>query len=214
MRQRNHDIVSYSYRRYTFLFQVVFRKTTKLDEYYWSVSHHHHHHHVHLSEVDVLVQIFKIFKISIHIQKYTSINSTNLMYSTCFDISICFIHIQNNVKITIILQTANNMMIWILLFRFHILLLLFPMCGRFMNNICTKFFTYIDYKSNEIILSDNKYFVYKKWEKTLLFLFLGSHEVNHWKNMIQSHRTAIAQWHSLKSRAQCDLQSTASRAIS
>ncbi|CAL8092613.1 unnamed protein product [Orchesella dallaii] len=32
----------------------------------------------------------------------------------------------------------------------------------------------------------------------------GPHEVNHWKNMLQSQRTAIAQWHSLKSRAHCD----------
>ncbi|OXA51671.1 Synaptotagmin-17 [Folsomia candida] len=42
----------------------------------------------------------------------------------------------------------------------------------------------------------------------------GPHEVNHWKNMVQSHRTAIAQWHSLKSKSHCDQQSTASRAIS
>ncbi|XP_045594095.1 synaptotagmin-17 isoform X2 [Procambarus clarkii] len=41
----------------------------------------------------------------------------------------------------------------------------------------------------------------------------GPHEINHWSNMMGSQRHAVAQWHSLRSRQQCDEVSSASRAV-
>nr|XP_053636671.1 synaptotagmin-17-like [Cherax quadricarinatus] len=41
----------------------------------------------------------------------------------------------------------------------------------------------------------------------------GPHEINHWNNMMGSQRHAVAQWHSLHSRQQCDEVSSASRAV-
>ncbi|KAL7979182.1 hypothetical protein Chor_015206 [Crotalus horridus] len=38
----------------------------------------------------------------------------------------------------------------------------------------------------------------------------GSSESKHWRRMLTSHRTAIEQWHSLRSRAECDRVSPAS----
>lgn len=38
----------------------------------------------------------------------------------------------------------------------------------------------------------------------------GSPESNHWRRMLSSHRTAVEQWHSLRSRAECDRVSPAS----
>lgn len=38
----------------------------------------------------------------------------------------------------------------------------------------------------------------------------GSPESNHWRRMLNSHRTAVEQWHSLRSRAECDRVSPAS----
>ncbi|XP_068213261.1 synaptotagmin-17-like [Palaemon carinicauda] len=41
----------------------------------------------------------------------------------------------------------------------------------------------------------------------------GPHEITHWTNMMGSQRHAVAQWHSLHSRANCDQVSSASRAV-
>ncbi|XP_044535006.1 synaptotagmin-17 [Gracilinanus agilis] len=38
----------------------------------------------------------------------------------------------------------------------------------------------------------------------------GSSESNHWRRMLNTHRTAVEQWHSLRSRAECDRVSPAS----
>ncbi|ELK13564.1 Synaptotagmin-17 [Pteropus alecto] len=38
----------------------------------------------------------------------------------------------------------------------------------------------------------------------------GPSEANHWRRMLNTHRTAVGQWHSLRSRAECDRVSPAS----
>lgn len=38
----------------------------------------------------------------------------------------------------------------------------------------------------------------------------GPSESNHWRRMLNTHRTAVEQWHSLRSRAECDRVSPAS----
>ncbi|XP_054991777.1 synaptotagmin-17 isoform X1 [Sorex araneus] len=38
----------------------------------------------------------------------------------------------------------------------------------------------------------------------------GPSEANHWRRMLSAHRTAVEQWHSLRSRAECDRVSPAS----
>lgn len=38
----------------------------------------------------------------------------------------------------------------------------------------------------------------------------GPSESNHWRRMLSAHRTAVEQWHSLRSRAECDRVSPAS----
>lgn len=38
----------------------------------------------------------------------------------------------------------------------------------------------------------------------------GASESNHWRRMLNAHRTAVEQWHSLRSRAECDRVSPAS----
>lgn len=38
----------------------------------------------------------------------------------------------------------------------------------------------------------------------------GASEANHWRRMLNAHRTAVGQWHSLRSRAECDRVSPAS----
>uniref|UniRef100_A0A670K4Q8 Synaptotagmin-17 n=1 Tax=Podarcis muralis TaxID=64176 RepID=A0A670K4Q8_PODMU len=38
----------------------------------------------------------------------------------------------------------------------------------------------------------------------------GSSESKHWRRMLNSHRTAVEQWHTLRSRAECDRVSPAS----
>ncbi|KAG7173742.1 Synaptotagmin-17-like [Homarus americanus] len=41
----------------------------------------------------------------------------------------------------------------------------------------------------------------------------GPHEITHWSNMVGSQRHAVAQWHSVHSRQQCDEVSSASRCV-
>ncbi|XP_014785596.1 synaptotagmin-17 [Octopus bimaculoides] len=41
----------------------------------------------------------------------------------------------------------------------------------------------------------------------------GPHEITHWSRMVQSQRSAIAQWHSLRTRQECDAVSAASIAV-
>lgn len=41
----------------------------------------------------------------------------------------------------------------------------------------------------------------------------GPQESQHWERMLQSQRSPVAQWHSLKSRAECDQVSVASIAV-
>nr|XP_021151504.1 synaptotagmin-17-like isoform X1 [Columba livia] len=38
----------------------------------------------------------------------------------------------------------------------------------------------------------------------------GAPESNHWRRMLNAHRTAVEQWHSLRSREECDRVSPAS----
>lgn len=38
----------------------------------------------------------------------------------------------------------------------------------------------------------------------------GAPESNHWRRMLSAHRTAVEQWHSLRSRQDCDRVSPAS----
>lgn len=38
----------------------------------------------------------------------------------------------------------------------------------------------------------------------------GPSESNHWRRVLNTHRTAVEQWHSLRSRAECDRVSPAS----
>ena len=38
----------------------------------------------------------------------------------------------------------------------------------------------------------------------------GPHEITHWNRMLRSLRTPVAQWHSLRSREECDQVSAAS----
>ncbi|KAL8609733.1 hypothetical protein ACOMHN_042772 [Nucella lapillus] len=42
----------------------------------------------------------------------------------------------------------------------------------------------------------------------------GPHEYTHWNRMLQSHRSPVAQWHSLRSRQECNQLSPASVAVS
>lgn len=42
----------------------------------------------------------------------------------------------------------------------------------------------------------------------------GPQEGQHWDRMLQSQRSPVAQWHSLKSRSECDQVSVASIAVS
>lgn len=41
----------------------------------------------------------------------------------------------------------------------------------------------------------------------------GPHEYTHWTRMLNSQRSAVAQWHSLRSRQECDQVSPASIAV-
>ena len=41
----------------------------------------------------------------------------------------------------------------------------------------------------------------------------GPHEFTHWNRMLQSQRSPVAQWHSLRSRQDCDQVSPASIAV-
>ena len=41
----------------------------------------------------------------------------------------------------------------------------------------------------------------------------GPHEFTHWNRMLNSQRSAVAQWHSLRSRQECDQVSPASIAV-
>lgn len=41
----------------------------------------------------------------------------------------------------------------------------------------------------------------------------GPHEFTHWKRMISSQRSPVAQWHSLRTRQECDQVSPASIAV-
>lgn len=41
----------------------------------------------------------------------------------------------------------------------------------------------------------------------------GPHEYTHWSRMLNSQRSAVAQWHSLRSRQECDQVSPASIAV-
>lgn len=41
----------------------------------------------------------------------------------------------------------------------------------------------------------------------------GPHEVTHWNRMLNSHRSPVAQWHSLRTRQECDQVSPASIAV-
>ena len=41
----------------------------------------------------------------------------------------------------------------------------------------------------------------------------GTHELNHWTRMLQSHRVPVAQWHSMRTRDECDQISPASIAV-
>lgn len=41
----------------------------------------------------------------------------------------------------------------------------------------------------------------------------GPHEITHWTRMMQSQRSAVAQWHSLRTRQECDSVSAASIAV-
>ena len=41
----------------------------------------------------------------------------------------------------------------------------------------------------------------------------GPHESSHWTRMLQSHRVAVAQWHSMRTRQECDQVSPASIAV-
>lgn len=41
----------------------------------------------------------------------------------------------------------------------------------------------------------------------------GPHEFTHWNRMLQSQRSPVAQWHSLRSRQECDQVSPASIAV-
>ncbi|XP_064618215.1 synaptotagmin-17-like [Liolophura sinensis] len=41
----------------------------------------------------------------------------------------------------------------------------------------------------------------------------GPHEITHWNRMLNSQRTAVAQWHSLRTRQECDQVSPASIAV-
>ena len=42
----------------------------------------------------------------------------------------------------------------------------------------------------------------------------GPYEMTHWNRMLQCHRTPVAQWHTLRPRAECDAQSQVSPAVS
>lgn len=41
----------------------------------------------------------------------------------------------------------------------------------------------------------------------------GTHELNHWSRMLQSYRVPVAQWHSMRTRQECDQVSPASIAV-